>query len=134
MPYGFIEIQHTADWALKVNAPDMPGLFTQSALGMSWLMGLRLKPEAVVERRLKLSAIDLEALLITFLNEILFEMEINAIGFNQFVLKLDGLTLEAELRGAPIMAMNKSIKAVTFHNLEILKTDDGYETTIVFDV
>jgi SHS2 domain-containing protein len=38
------------------------------------------------------------------------------------------------LYGAPILSMDKAIKAVTFHNLQIQKTRRGVEVEIVFDV
>jgi SHS2 domain-containing protein len=36
--------------------------------------------------------------------------------------------------GAPVESQGKEIKAVTYHNLVIQKTQQGFETTIVFDV
>lgn len=134
MPYGFNEIEHTADWALEVRAPDLAGLFEQAALGMNWLMGVTFEPDRRVEHRISLSAADYESLLVAFLNEILFEMEINSIGFDTFEVQLDGFRLDANLHGAPLKEVKKAIKAVTYHNLKIRQTHDGFETTIVFDV
>jgi SHS2 domain-containing protein len=42
--------------------------------------------------------------------------------------------LEATVWGGPTSSQWKHIKAVTFHDLEIVKTEDGYEVTVVFDV
>jgi len=134
MPYGFIEIEHTADWAIKVWAVDMTGLFTQAALGMNWLMGLELKPEGHVEHRITLTANDYESLLVAFLNDILFELEINNIGFTDFNINISEMSLEAHLCGAQIKKLKKSIKAVTYHNLEIKNIHGRVEVTIVFDV
>ena len=36
--------------------------------------------------------------------------------------------------GAPLETVNKMIKAVTYHNLQIRQTARGYEVEIVFDV
>ncbi len=134
MPYGFNEIQHTADWALEVRTPDIAGLFQQAALGMNWLMGLTLEPDLRIEHRITASAADYESLLVAFLNEILFEMEVNSTGFDIFDVQLDGFNLVANLEGAPLKTIKKTIKAVTYHNLKIHQTRDGFETTIVFDV
>jgi len=38
------------------------------------------------------------------------------------------------VRGAAAERLDKVIKAVTYHNLSIRQTAEGYETTIVFDV
>ena len=42
--------------------------------------------------------------------------------------------LEATLHGGPVTELVKHIKAVTYHNLAIVPTHRGLETTIVFDV
>lgn len=134
MTGGFREIRHTADWALEVWAPYMPGLLTQAALGMNWLMGVELALEGRIEYRITLKAVDFETLLVAFLNEILFEMEANSIGFDTFDITISDFNLEARLIGASLQGLNKSIKAVTYHNIQILQTREGFKTTIVFDV
>ena len=134
MRSGYKEIQHTADWALQVWAPDLTELMCQAARGMIVLMGIRLNPEGRLERTIMVNADDNEGLLVAFLNSILYEMEMDSIGFDRFDLKLDGLRLQARLAGAPLLELQKSIKAVTFHNLKIRPVGAGLETTIVFDV
>ncbi len=134
MRSGYKEIQHTADWALQVWAPDLTGLMQQAALGMIALMGARLSHDRRLERNIMVSADDNESLLVAFLNSILYEMELDSVGFDRFELKLDGQKLHARLAGAPLLELQKSIKAVTFHNLEIRPVEAGLETTIVFDV
>lgn len=131
---GFEEVQHTADWALRVWAPERSELFRQAALGMNALMGLRLQdgPERRVE--FHLSAEDDESLLVSFLNEVLFYLEIDRIGFEDFPVKLNNSRLDAELWGKPIRSIEKPIKAVTFHNLVVRRGEDGLEARLVFDV
>jgi SHS2 domain-containing protein len=38
------------------------------------------------------------------------------------------------MEGGPVDRVDKAIKAVTYHNLRIARTDRGLEATIVFDV
>jgi SHS2 domain-containing protein len=38
------------------------------------------------------------------------------------------------MEGAPLKALSKAIKAVTWHNLKVEKTARGLEVEIVFDV
>lgn len=134
MTSGFKEIKHTADWALEVWAPDFSELLKQAALGMNWLMGVELVKAEWIDQTIIIAAADFETLLVSFLNEILFRMETESIGFNEFDIRLNDFTLEAWLRGARLQGMKIAIKAVTYHNLEIRRTRDGLETTIVFDV
>lgn len=132
--FGFIEIEHTADWALKVWAPDVSALFAQAAQGMYWLMETTLQPEPRLTRTVRLEGADAESLLVSFLSELLYLGESQGLGFDLFDLSVDDTRLTAQLQGAPIAEQKKEIKAVTYHNLAIQHTPRGVRTTIVFDV
>jgi SHS2 domain-containing protein len=131
---GFEEIEHTADWALKVWAPDLPALFEQAALGMDSLAGIELDGESSLDRRLELKAPDAESLLVAFLSEVLHFAESEQIGFRSYSIRITSERLTASLEGAPILQASKEIKAVTYHQLAIKATPYGLETQIVFDV
>ena len=133
-PAGYRERPHTADWALDVWAPDLATLLQQAAMGMNALMGLQLRSDSRITRRLDLPAADRETLLVSFLTELLYFAGRDDVGFDAFDLTLNGDRLAADLSGAPIEAQAKEIKAVTYHNLEIRQTERGLEATIVFDV
>ncbi len=132
--FGFTEIEHTADWALKVWAPDLPGLFRLAAEGMYSLTETMLHAQPRIERAIELTAIDMESLLVSFLSELLYLSETESLGFDRFQVVLRDTTLQAWLEGAPISGQKKEIKAVTFHNLRICRTPGGFSVTIVFDV
>ncbi len=133
---GFKEIEHTADWQLHAWAPDLPGLLEQAARGMYSLAGMRLAADgqARISRRLEISASDPESLLVRFLSELLHISAEKNLGFDGYRLSLDGYRLNADLSGAPILAWDKEIKAVTYHDLVILATERGVEASVVFDV
>jgi SHS2 domain-containing protein len=131
---GFIEIEHTADWALKVWAPDINELFRQAAIGMNTLAEIRLENAQPVEEVIELQAIDLESLLVAFLTEIVLFGEEEDLGFDSFKISIDGTSLSASLTGGVIASRKKEIKAVTYHNLEIVRTEKGFSVEIVFDV
>jgi SHS2 domain-containing protein len=50
------------------------------------------------------------------------------------LLELTPTSLRATVRGGVVPALEKHIKAVTYHDLAITPTPDGLEATIVFDV
>ncbi len=137
-PAGYKEVPHTADWALQVWAPDLSSLFQQAVAGMYALAGVMLAGEAVMEREIVLSAPDAETLLVALLSELLYFGEQEHWAFPEVVPKItqtpQGYTLQAKLHGAPLRSLSKAIKAVTFHNLAIRSTPQGFETEIVFDV
>lgn len=134
MGRGFAEIEHTADWAVRVWAEDLPHLLIEAARGMYSLTQTQIYPEPRILHAFELSAEDEESLLVAFLSELLYLGEQKRLAFDQFDLSLQGRMLRARLGGAPIASQNKEIKAVTFHNLKITRTAEGLETTVVFDV
>lgn len=137
---GFRELVHTADWELEVWAPDLPGLLEQAARGMFKLAGARLQDSPRQALRLQLAAADPESLLVSFLSELLFIVEQNHLGFSDYELEVcrvadpAGLELEANLQARPLLSLDKDIKAVTYHRLQVQSTPQGLRTRIVFDV
>ena len=131
---GYREVEHTADWELEVWATDLPGLLEQAARGMAQLSGMRLQVEPRVARSLSLSANDPETLLVMFLSELLYYSEQERIGFDKFLITLEGFELQAELEGAQLASLDKEIKAVTYHRLAVRQADGILRVNIVFDV
>jgi len=131
---GYQEIEHTADWALKAWAPDLAGLLIEAARGMTGLMEMELDDEEIIPCDIQLTAEDAEDLLVIFLSEILFLGESKELGFLNGKLKLQNFHLDARLNMRKVRTRQKEIKAVTYHNLEIRRTEKGLETVIVFDV
>lgn len=131
---GFLEVPHTADWALHVWAADLPSLFAEAARGMNTLAGARLAEGPRVKRTFEVEAPDAESLLVAFLTELVYLMEQEHLGFDTFQISIEGGKLHAEMEGAPLADLTKAIKAVTFHNLQVHPTERGLEVEIVFDV
>ena len=135
---SYREMEHTADWALEVTAPDEAALLREAARGMYTLAGTRLHPAPRLSRRLELSAPDLESLLVLFLEELLYLGESEGAAFDTFSLHVEphgeAWRLQADLEGAPLESMKKEIKAVTWHNLRVRRTPAGLQTVLVFDV
>jgi len=131
---GFREVEHTADWELEVWAPTLPALLVQAAHGMYTLSGTKLKETPREMREFVLHFLDLESLLVSFLSKLLYYGETQELGFDDFLLEMKDDMLEAVLYGAPIAWQSKEIKAVTYHNLKVIKTFEGFRTRIVLDV
>ncbi len=135
MPYR--EVDHTADWALHVWAPTLAELFVDAARGMYALTGaLVVNPGAAARRTVEVRADhDDEALLVSWLQELLYLTESESLIFDDF--HIETLTpdhLRATVVGTPGSRPEKVIKAVTYHALSLRPTEAGYAVTIVFDV
>ena len=129
------EIEHTADWALRVRGADLPALFSNAALGMMKLAGIQMEIAAGERRKIELQADDAEILLVDWLHELLLALELEQIAFRDIELEIAGGTkLEGTIQAVPLASMDKPIKAVTFNELDIRETSQGLEATIVFDV
>ena len=131
---GFEEISHTADWSVLVWAQDLPSLFIESARAMNALAGTRLNNGPRLRRSFETEDPDAESLLVAFLSELVYYQEQENLAFDAFDLTISDQALKVEMEGARIEWVDKAIKAVTYHNLKIEKTDRGLETRIVFDV
>lgn len=127
---GFEEISHTADWSARVWARDLPSLFTEAARAMNSLSGTGPR----VTRTFEAEGPDAESLLVAFLSELLYYQEQEGLAFDVFDLRVASQWLKVQMEGSQMDSSEKAIKAVTYHNLKIEKTNEGFETAIVFDV
>lgn len=130
----FEEMRHTADWSIRVWAADLPALFSEAASGMYALSGVILADSPRIHKEFFTHSPDPENLLVAFLSELIFLADQEHIAFDLFSIHIDDGLLHTEMTGAPIKSIKKSIKAATYHNLQIHRTERGAETEIVFDV
>lgn len=133
------EIEHTADWAIRVRARDWPSLFVGAAQGMFGLLADLSQVEHDHSFEIDLRAIDAETLLIDWLNELLYLAEERGIVFAGFAIRSlvandSGATLFALARGGQPRELHKIIKAATFSGLSIQQVNGELQAEIVFDV
>ena len=134
---GFYEeIEHTADLALKCGGPDLDSFFRSAAMGMYHLMGIgKTRPDGTLTQTVALEAMDMESLLVDWLGELAYLAETENLVFGTIQFQtLSATRIEAVLTGSRVSRIEKVIKAVTYHNLTIQKTHEGYAATVVFDV
>ena len=136
-PYEVLE--HTADVGLKVYGRTLPDLFANAARG---LVSLALEPQSVEAKdRLALSArgSDLEELLVAWLSEILYFLDTEGWVFCDFsVERLEAGSIEAEGVGERRDPAHRSravaVKAVTYHQVSVRETAEGWEAVVYFDI
>lgn len=132
----FVIIDHTADWALQVYGRTLTDLFIHAAQGMTSLMVADPATIGLTERlAVELDAYDAESLLVDWLTELAYWAETEQMVGRVFeITSISPTHLNAAVHGGKADELQKHIKAVTFHNLEIIEMEDGLEVTIVFDV
>ena len=126
---------HKADLKIRVFGKTKKELFLNAVLAM----GESLKPNgksSIVDRKIKVKSGNLETLLVDFLSEVLYLVQVNKeIYINVEFNKFSDNEIEAELSGQKVERFGEDIKAVTYHNLDVRqKEDDNWEATILFDV
>ncbi len=129
------EIPHTADLALHVWGSDLLDLFATAARAMMSFVAVPAQQGGELRARVQLEALDTETLLVDWLGELLFLLERERAVFVTY--DFDRVTphaLSADLTGRPVGTYLANIKAVTYHNLAVVQTEEGYETEVVFDV
>ena len=131
---GYEEVEHTADWSLRVWAADFAGLLEQGARGMYHLLGIQQAQQPLTSRKLELQAPDAETLMVDFLSELLYVAEEKGFAFHHFSLRVADTRLEAELEGSPIESQTKEIKAVTYHRMTIQQGEEQLTTETMIDV
>jgi len=142
---NFKILEHTTDLKVKAQGKNLAELFKNTAVGM-FLGSLgqedlkfqqSAKSAKKSERKLEISANDLKALLVNFLNELIFLSDT----YNEIYLDFKfGKLSETELKGVvyrqaiPEPGFKAEVKAATFHDLKMEKTKSGFEATILFDI
>ena len=133
------EIPHTADIALRIQGKDLRELFINAAYGMFDIIADLEGLKESVSIDVNLKAPSKEELLVSWLDELLYNFYTKGIIFFDFDITLvtDG-TLTAKARGRHLgenkNRLKREIKAATFHDLNIAETPGGLSVDIVFDV
>lgn len=135
-PFRFEEIEHTADVALRVYGKDLKELLQNAALGMACLICEEtFLSDENIHHSLEIIADDIEGLLVEWLNELVFLVEVKSFIFQRLEIQTISETyLKAKIYGKIAREMKVHIKAVTYHNLNIVETKNGLEATVVFDI
>lgn len=132
-------IPHVADVRLKLEADSLQNLFKAALEGMNEISKKDFCKKIKTydsSCKISFSSIDKTALLIDFLSEILTLSHIRYVIFCKVKFrKLNSNTLSAEIFGIKVKRFDKDIKAVSYHEAEIIKDKQGgYRTNIVFDI
>jgi len=132
-------IEHTADLGVRVEGADSKALFINSASAMYDLIADANTIRPVKPIKIKAQAQNRDELFKNWLSELLYYFHVKSMLFSRFDIEvLDENNIASIAFGEKIDSARHSlrheIKAVTFHNLHIHKTDNGLSTDIIFDV
>lgn len=139
MPFETIE--HTGDLAVRLRAPDLPGLVAEGVRALGTLLFEGEPSEAAASRvaAFEATGIDAEDCLVQALSEalhVLQEEDVLPVAVQVDSTASHGVRVRLEGRRADGEHLRRveEIKAVTYHGVEIRQHDGMLETLVVFDV
>jgi len=135
-PFEYLE--HTADVGIRAYGRTIGEAFENAARAMFNLVTDLDKVRPDTEEAIEVEAVDLEGLLVEWLGELLYHLELDDLLFKEFEIKeLSETHLKALARGEKIDPQRHTlllqIKAVTYHLLEV-KKDDFWRAQVIFDI
>ncbi|MFC1709452.1 archease [Candidatus Omnitrophota bacterium] len=137
-PKPFEVIEHTADVGLSIYGKDLAALFENAAKGLfSFITDLG-KVDADTEIKVNLSESNREELLVSWLNELIFEFSAHYFISKEF--KIENITDNEIIAGVCGEKIDLSkhkilseIKAATYHELEVREVEGGLQARVIFD-
>jgi SHS2 domain-containing protein len=135
----FEVFDHTADIGLHAFGDTLEALFIHAAQGMESLMVAPEQVRVVTSREITVEGHDAVSLLIAWLNELIFLFDTEYLLFRDFEIStLTETHLAARAFGEPYDAqrheLSSAIKAVTWHEASVERTNGGYKARIIFDI
>jgi len=135
-------LPHIADVRFEARGNTIEQVFEQAALAMFNIIidTSVLKPEKSIEVTLESSGLD--DLLYDYLSELLYLFEVEEIIFESFhvdsINQTDkGYTLHGQAYGESITSrqhiFDTEVKAVTYHQLKVIKDETGYYVHVIVD-
>jgi len=135
----FETFEHTADIGLVARGQTPAELFARAAEG---LVTLIVDPDGLREHaheRVTVRAADRAALLVAWLNEILYLLDTrHFLPRRCRVLEIDETSITADLEGDIVERdrhrLRRLVKAATYHDLRLTRAGDGWEARVILDV
>lgn len=134
---NFELLDHTADVRIKAEGEDMESLFRAALDGLNEVLLPGFKDSGKKENykiNLIIDSDDKTSLLIDFLSDALYETHTKKAIFRIRKIKINGMECEAKLSGWAVKKFDEDVKAVTYNDAEIIKTDETYECVITLDI
>ncbi len=132
-------IDHTADLGIIVKGPDVKSLFIHAARAMTDLMVKGDISKGTVIKDVLVEGEDFPDLMVRWLGEILYLFDGENLIVNSIKIKsINPTKLKSTLTLTSFETEHhqviREIKAVTYHQISVDKTKDGWQAKVIFDI
>ena len=129
---------HTADVAVEATGPTLAAVFAAAGDGMAAAMCEEV-PDSGERFDIDVRAESREALLFDYLDELIYERDVRAVlpVDNEVEIREESaeLVLKGSARGVPLADLSaREVKAVTYSEMDLSETDDGWHAYVVLDM
>jgi SHS2 domain-containing protein len=134
--YAFLD--HTADLGINVHGEDLKNLFETAAKALMHLMIGGESQAKTSDMNITVSGQDLPDLLVRWLGEILYLFEGEDLVVTSIHIDFLSLSrLDAALKTVPfdptVHRIHSEIKAVTYHQIQVIEKGSVWEAQVIFD-
>ncbi len=131
--------EHTADLGLRVEAPNLEGLFAEAGRGLASMMVANLdQVQPLQVRELTLPGLERDYLLFDWLTELLYIFDTERLLLVDFDLQIHESGLHAVCRGETLDParhwLDHEVKAITYHHLKLEPTSTGWQAEVIVDI
>ena len=133
---GFAIFGTTADMGIRARGRTLPRLFENAAYGMFHIIGTAAEGP-VHERGISVRAGSADLLLYAWLSELLYLHDAKghfAVGFRGTTIVDNRLSSRMVYVKAGAARVERQIKAVTLHGLDVVRGAGGYRVSVIFDL
>lgn len=128
-------LEHTGEVHLRIRGANLAEVFAEGARALGQLCAPNGGPGSGTWHQIEVSAPDRAALLVAWLNELIFLAERQHCAPREFFLDdISRTHLRARVRGAPLDVGPSLVKAATMHGLRLEEVGDLLEAEVVLDV
>ena len=135
---AFEFFEHTADIGVRAFGRTLEELFANAARALYEIQGrFDLSDRRMI--KIELSADSADELLVRWLSELLYRFSTESVCITHFRLQFtEPNKLTAQMEGGVVdfshSEVSEEVKAVTYHQLSVQQTADGWTATVIFDV
>jgi len=137
MAYQYRILPHPADIRLEIISSCKEDLFQGALEGMAYILQPDISKKSTLKKeQIEIYSLDINTLLVDFLNEVLAKSDIYDYIFDK--VKIERLTddcIKGMIEGRSVKEFSKEIKAATYHGLNINQDKNGdWKAIVLFDI